>query len=90
MKITDITIRRIAHEGKMRAIVSVTFNKQLVVHDMKVIEGRNGIFVAMPSRQMKNGEYIDISHPITMELRKKIEKEILLKYNEVISKTRAE
>lgn len=81
MKITDIRIRKIDSEGKMKAIVSVTFDDMFVVHDMKVIEGQNGLFIAMPSRKMPNGEYKDIVHPINVEAREFIQSKILEEYN---------
>ena len=81
MKITDIRIRKIDSEGKMKAIVSVTFDDMFVVHDMKVIEGQNGLFIAMPSRKTPNGEYKDIVHPINVEAREFIQSKILEEYN---------
>ena len=81
MTITDVRIRKIATEGKMKAIVSVTFDDMFVVHDMKVIEGQNGLFIAMPSRKMPNGEYKDIVHPINVEAREFIQSKILEEYN---------
>ena len=81
MKITDIRIRKIDSEGKMKAIVSVTFDDMFVVHDMKVIEGQNGFFIAMPSRKTPNGEYKDIVHPINVEAREFIQSKILEEYN---------
>ena len=80
MKITDIRIRKIDAEGKMKAIVSVTFDDMFVVHDMKVIEGQSGLFIAMPSRKTPNGEYKDIAHPINAETREIIQKRILEEY----------
>ena len=65
MNITDIRVRRIANEGKMKAVVSVTIDGEFVVHDIKVIDGDKGLFVAMPSRKASDGEYKDIAHPIT-------------------------
>lgn len=81
MKITDIRIRKIDSEGKMKAIVSVTFDDMFVVHDMKVIEGQNGLFIAMPSRKTPSGEYKDIVHPINVEAREFIQSKILEEYN---------
>lgn len=80
MNITDIRIRRITSEGKMKAIVSVTIDDMFVVHDMKVIEGQNGLFVAMPSRKTPDGEYKDIAHPINTEAREMIQGKILEAY----------
>ncbi|WP_297436551.1 septation regulator SpoVG [uncultured Clostridium sp.] len=84
MQITDVRIRKIASEGKMKAIVSVTFNEQFVVHDIKVIEGQSGLFIAMPSRKTPDGEFKDIAHPINTETREQIQSAILGKYEEVI------
>lgn len=71
MTITDVRIRKIATEGKMKAIVSVTFDNEFVVHDIKVIEGQNGLFIAMPSRKTPDGEFKDIAHPINTDTREK-------------------
>lgn len=84
MTITDVRIRKIAAEGKMKAIVSVTFDNEFVVHDIKVIEGQNGLFIAMPSRKTPDGEFKDIAHPINTETREKIQKSILDAYDEVM------
>ncbi len=81
MNITDIRIRKINSEGKMKAIVSVTIDDMFVVHDMKVIEGQSGLFVAMPSRKTPDGEYKDIAHPINTEAREMIQGKILEAYN---------
>lgn len=80
MNITDIRIRKISAEGKMKAIVSVTIDDMFVVHDMKIIEGQNGLFVAMPSRKTPDGEYKDIAHPINTEAREMIQGKILEAY----------
>lgn len=82
MKITDVRVRRINSEGnsKMKAIVSVTFDDEFVVHDIKVIEGQNGMFVAMPSRKTPNGEFKDTAHPINPETRQRIQDAIMEKY----------
>ena len=80
MTITDVRIRKIAAEGKMTAIVSVTFDNEFVVHDIKVIEGQNGLFIAMPSRKTPDGEFKDIAHPINTETREKIQASILAAY----------
>ncbi len=77
MQVTDVRIRKITEEGKMKAIVSVTFDEEFVVHDIKIIEGQNGLFVAMPSRKMPDGEFRDIAHPINAETRQKIQEAIL-------------
>ena len=80
MQITDVRIRKIATDGKMKAIVSVTFDNEFVVHDIKVIEGQNGLFIAMPSRKTPDGEFKDIAHPINTETREKIQTSILEAY----------
>lgn len=88
MDITDIRVRKInSDEGKMKAVVSVTFDNEFVVHDIKIIEGDNGLFVAMPSRKMGEGEFRDIAHPLTSETRNRIKNAIFAKYNEAISST---
>jgi stage V sporulation protein G len=87
MKITDIRIRRIAKEGKMKAVVSITFDNAFVVHDIKIIEGEKGLFIAMPSRKATDGEYRDIAHPINSETRDMIQELTLQKYEEVLSET---
>jgi stage V sporulation protein G len=80
MKITDVRIRKIAKEGKMKAIVSITLDDEFVVHDIKVIEGEKGLFIAMPSRKTSNGEYRDIAHPINSQTREQIQDIILDEY----------
>ena len=82
MKITDVRVRRIAKVGKMKAVVSITLDSEFVVHDIKVIEGEKGLFVAMPSKKTADGEYRDIAHPINSEMRKLVEDTILRKYQE--------
>ena len=84
MTITDVRIRKIAAEGKMKAIVSVTFDNEFVVHDIKVIEGQNGLFIAMPSRKTPDGEFKDIAHPINNDTREKIQTSILKAYEEAM------
>ncbi|WP_353094436.1 septation regulator SpoVG [Tissierella praeacuta] len=85
MKITDVRLRKISEEGKMKAIVSVTFDEEFVVHDIKIIEGQNGLFVAMPSRRMADGEFRDIAHPINAETRQKIQDAIFREYEKVLA-----
>ena len=80
MTITDVRIRKIASDGKMKAIVSITFDNEFVVHDIKVIEGQNGLFIAMPSRKTPDGEFKDIAHPINTDTREKIQASILEAY----------
>ncbi|HBT18910.1 MAG TPA: septation protein SpoVG [Clostridiaceae bacterium] len=83
MNITDVRIRKIAAEGKMKAIVSVTFDNEFVVHDIKVIEGQNGLFIAMPSRKTPDGEFKDIAHPINTQTRETLQNSILSEYEKV-------
>lgn len=83
MKITDVRIRKVEKEGKMRAVVSITIDDEFVVHDIKVIEGEKGLFIAMPSRKAADGEYRDIAHPINSQTRDSIQRMILEKYQEV-------
>lgn len=85
MKITDVRVRKVTEEGKMKAIISVTFDEEFVVHDIKIIEGLNGLFIAMPSRKMADGEFRDIAHPINAATRKKIQDAIFLEYEKSIS-----
>ena len=80
MQITDIRIRKIEKEGKMKAVVSITIDEEFVVHDIKVIEGEKGLFIAMPSRKATDGEYKDIAHPIKSSTREMIQTKILDKY----------
>jgi len=83
MNITDIRVKKIPSEGKMKAVVSVTFDDEFVVHDIKVIEGQDKLFTAMPSRKTPENEFKDIAHPINSEMREMLEKAILEKYNEI-------
>ena len=83
MQITDVRIRKITAEGKMKAIVSVTFNNEFVVHDIKIIEGQNGLFIAMPSRRTPDGEFKDIAHPINTATREQLQNSILAEYEKV-------
>lgn len=80
MKITDVRVRKLNDEGRMKAVVSVTFDNEFVVHDIKVIEGQNGLFIAMPSRKTPEGEFKDIAHPINSDTRNKLQKAILEEY----------
>ena len=84
MQITDIKVRRINTEGRMKAIVSVTFDDELVIHDIKVIEGTDKLFIAMPSRKVADGEFKDIAHPIKSEMRDKLQAAIFDKYEEAL------
>ena len=85
MKITDVRIRKIAKEGKMKAIVSITLDDEFVVHDIKVIEGEKGLFIAMPSRKTTTGEYKDIAHPINSQTREQIQEIILIEYQKALT-----
>ena len=82
MQITDVRVRKVEKEGKMKAIVSITIDEEFVVHDIKVIDGEKGLFIAMPSRKAADGEYRDIAHPINSDTRSKIQQIILDKYQE--------
>lgn len=84
MKITDVRIRKVAKEGKMKAVVSITIDDEFVVHDIKVIEGEKGLFIAMPSRKASDGEYRDIAHPINSSTRERIQTMILEKYESAL------
>ena len=80
MNITDVRVRKVDKEGKMRAVVSVTIDDEFVVHDIKVIEGENGLFIAMPSRRSADGQYRDIAHPINSATRAAMQELILERY----------
>ncbi len=80
MQITDVRIRKVEKEGKMKAVVSITIDEEFVVHDIKVIEGEKGLFIAMPSRKAADGEYRDVAHPINSDTRDRIQSMILEKY----------
>lgn len=90
MKVTDVRIRKISSEGKMKAVVSVTFDDQFVVHDIKIIEGQNGPFIAMPSRKMGEGDFRDIAHPINSDTRGMIQEAIFSRYEELEAQEAAE
>ncbi len=85
MQITDVRVRKVNSEGKMKAVVSVTFDNQFVVHDIKVIDGQNGTFIAMPSRRTPDGEFKDIAHPINSETREMIQKAILEEFEKAVA-----
>lgn len=85
MNITDIRIRRLEGSGKMKAIVSITIDDEFVLHDIKVVDGEKGLFIAMPSKKTADGEYRDIAHPIKTETRNRIQQMILDKYQEELS-----
>ena len=90
MQITDVRVRKITKEGKMKAIVSITLDDEFVVHDIKVIEGEKGMFIAMPSRKATDGEYRDIAHPINSGTRDMIQRLILDKYESTLLDTSEE
>lgn len=81
MTVTDVRVRKIDNEGKMRAVASITIDDEMVVHDIKIIEGDRGLFIAMPSKKGANGEYRDIAHPINSETRARLQELILDAYN---------
>lgn len=82
MEVTDVRLRRIASEGKMKAVASVTLDGEFVVHDVKVVEGTKGLFVAMPSRKTADGEFRDVAHPITPGARERIQRAVLDRFQE--------
>ena len=84
MQITDVRIRKVEKEGKMKGVVSISIDEEFVVHDIKIIEGEKGLFIAMPSRKAADGEYRDIAHPINSNTRDRIQKLILEKYQETM------
>ncbi len=84
MQITDVRVRKITREGKMKAIVSITLDDEFVVHDIKVIEGEKGLFIAMPSKKATDGEYRDIAHPINSSTRENLQKVILKSYEKAL------
>ena len=85
MNITDVRVRKVNDEGKMKAVVSITFDDEFVVHDIKIIEGQNGLFIAMPSRKMGEGDFSDIAHPLTSETRNRIKDAIFAEYEKTLS-----
>ena len=85
MDITDVRIRKVGNEGKMKAVASVTFDEEFVVHDIKIIEGVNGLFIEMPSRKMNDGNYRDIAHPLISETRVRINNAVLSAYENMES-----
>lgn len=84
MQITDVRVRKVAKEGKLKAVVSITMDEEFVVHDIKVIEGEKGLFIAMPSKKALDGEYRDIAHPINSGTRSRIQEVILEKYEKAL------
>ena len=85
MQITDVRIRKVEKEGKMKAVVSITIDEEFVVHDIKIIDGETGLFIARPRRKAADGEYRDIAHPINSDTRDRIQKLILEKYQETMA-----
>jgi len=85
MNITDVQVRKVEKEGKMKAVVSITIDQEFVIHDIKVIEGDRGLFIAMPSKRTSDGEFRDIAHPINSETRETIQKIILESYEKSLS-----
>ena len=84
MQITVVRVRRVAKEGKLKAVVSITMDDEFVVHDIKVIEGEKGLFIAMPSKKAIDGEYRDIAHPINSNTRERIQRTILERYEQAL------
>ena len=85
MQITDIRMRNVASEGRMKALASITLDDEFVVHDIKVIEGDNGLFIAMPSRKSPDGEYRDIAHPINSDMRYRMQTMVLAEYEKMMA-----
>ena len=90
MQITDVRVRKITKEGKMKAVVSITLDDELVIHDIKVIEGDKGLFIAMPSKKAADGEYRDIAHPINARTRERVQIMILDAYERSLSEPDSE
>ena len=84
MQITDVRVRKITKEGKMKAVVSITRDDEFVVHDIKVLEGEKGLFLAMPSKKATDGEYRDIAHPINSSTRENLQRVILESYEKAL------
>ena len=85
MNITDVKVRKINDDGRMKAVVSITFDDEFVVHDIKIIEEQNGLFIAMPSRRMSDGDFRDIAHPLLSETRNRIKDAIFAEYEKVLA-----
>ena len=90
MNITDVRVRKVNDEGKMKAVVSITFDDEFVVHDIKIIEGQNGLFIAMPSKKMGEGDFRDIAHPLLSETRNRIKDAIFAEYEMVLAEKEEE
>ena len=89
MNITDVRVRKVEKEGKMKAVVSITIDQEFVIHDIKVIEGDRGLFIEMPSKRTADGEFRDIAHPINSDTRENIQKIILESYEKSLSEPEA-
>ncbi|MGL4483435.1 MAG: septation regulator SpoVG [Anaerovoracaceae bacterium] len=85
MNITDVRIRRINDDGKMKGVASITFDDEFVVHDIKIIDGQSGLFIAMPSKKMGEGDFRDIAHPLSSETRNRIKDAIFLEFEKVVA-----
>lgn len=84
MEVTDVRVRKFSKEGKMKAVVSITLDEEFVIHDIKVIEGEKGLFIAMPSKKGLDGEYRDVAHPINTQIRERIQSAIMEGYNRAL------
>ena len=89
MKITDVRVRKIESDSKMRAVASITIDDEFVVHDIKIIDGEKGLFIAMPSRKIGDAEYKDIAHPINTEVRERMQTTILDAYQKMLEEPEA-
>ena len=90
MKITDVRVRILSTNNRLRGIASITIDDAFAIHELRIIEGREGLFVAMPSRKVPDGEFRDVAHPIKLETREDLEKKVLAKYEEELKKENAE
>lgn len=90
MRITDVRVRKLSKEGKMKAIVSITLDDEFVIHDIKVIEGEKGLFIAMPSKKAADGEFRDIAHPINSETREMVQTIIMEEYQKALEEVSEE
>lgn len=84
MNVTDIRVRKIEQDGKMKAVASITLDNEFAIHDIKIIEGKDGLFIAMPSRKGADGQYRDVAHPISSDARNALQKLILEKYEQEV------
>lgn len=90
MNVTDVRVRKVSDDGKMKAVVSITFDDEFVVHDIKIIDGQNGLFIAMPSRKMGEGDFRDIAHPLNSSTRNKIRDAIFEAYEKALAEMDSE